>query len=260
MKFTLIKTKLSIIEKICLTGMFTALAMVCQKLFAVNYIPVIPFVRLSFGGPAIIIFSSILLGPIYGAIVGFGSDVLGYLLLDQSGMGFMPQISMIYGLLGFASYFIFSFVCMAKKRKVILGIEIASFAAIWVAITLYVLLNKQIALYGSIYDVPLLAKILVPSITGVLLAGLVVFSILYKGKDAKPIISPLHICFASFICDLLILVIFGSIMKGWAFGFQTYAAILLCQAMILFFNVVLDTALISVFLRFTKKYFVEENA
>ena len=69
MKINWIKTNLSPIQKICLAGLFTALAVIMQKVVAVNYIPVLPFVRVSFCGPALIIFASILLGPIYGALV-----------------------------------------------------------------------------------------------------------------------------------------------------------------------------------------------
>ena len=59
MKFRFIKTNIPVIQKICLTGLFIALSMVLQKVIAVNYIAAFPFVRLSFGGPALIIFSSI---------------------------------------------------------------------------------------------------------------------------------------------------------------------------------------------------------
>ena len=87
-------------------------------------------------------------------------------------------------------------------------------------------------------------------------AGIVLFSHLYNPKEDNPFMSPLHICFGSFICDLFIVVLFGSIMKAWAFGFATFLAIILCQAMVMFINVTLDTLFICVFQRYTKKYFV----
>ena len=46
-------------------------------------------------------------------------------------------------------------------------------------------------------------------------------------------------------------------MKAWAFGFNLFITIFLCQALVMFVNVVLDTFFISTFQRFTKKYFVE---
>lgn len=256
MKIKWIKTNLTPIQKICLAGLFMALTVILQKVVAINYLAFAPFVRLSFGGPALIIFSSILLGPIYGAFVGLGSDLLGYLIFDPRTYPPYLQITAIYTLLGFVSYFVFSLVFSLKNRKVMFGIEVASFFLVWLAISLFVLLNQEITLFSSTYQIPLLGKILVPTISGLIFIGLVLFSIFYKGKDDNPFISPLHICFASFICDFFVIVLFGSVMKAWAFGFQTFLAIILCQAIVMFFNIMLDTIFISTFQRFTKKFFV----
>lgn len=257
MKFRLIKTNIPVIQKICLTGLFIALSMILQKVIAVNYIAAFPFIRLSFGGPALIIFASVLLGPIYGALVGMGSDLLGYIAFDIKAYPLYPQITAIYTLLGFVAYFVFSFVNSIKNRKLILGVEIASLTVIWIAVSLFVILNNQITVMSTTHTIVPLVKVLVPVISGVIFAGLVVFSVLYKGKDEKPVFSPLHICFASFICDFFVLVLFGSTMKALSFGTATFMAILLCQALVMFFNVMLDTMFISIFQKYTKKYFVE---
>ena len=82
MKLQFFKTNLTVIQKICLSGLFMALIVILQKVVAVNYLAFAPFVRISFGGPALIIFASVLLGPIYGALIGMGSDLLGYLIFD----------------------------------------------------------------------------------------------------------------------------------------------------------------------------------
>ena len=257
MKFRFIKTNIPVIQKICLTGLFIALSMILQKVIAVNYIAAFPFIRLSFGGPALIIFASVLLGPIYGALVGMGSDLLGYIAFDIKAYPLYPQITAIYTLLGFVAYFVFSFVNSIKNRKLILGVEIASLTAIWIAVSLFVILNNQITVMSTTHTIIPLVKVLVPAISGVIFAGLIVFSVLYKGKDEKPVFSPLHICFASFICDFFVLVLFGSTMKALSFGTATFMAILLCQALVMFFNVMLDTMFISIFQKYTKKYFVE---
>ena len=261
MKIFLFKTNLSHIQKICLAGLFVALITVLQKVVAINYLAFAPFIRVSFGGPALIIFASILLGPIYGAFIGMASDLLGYFVFDIKAFPFFPQVTAIYTLLGFSAYFIFSLVQSIKNRKALSIIEIATLSIIWVGVSLYVILSNEIKLFSSpssTYPVSLLAKILVPSILGLMFVGIILFSHLYKGKDDNPLMSPLHVCFASFICDLFIIVIFGSIMKAWAFGFATFLAIILCQAMVLFINVTLDTLFICAFQRFTKKYFVSD--
>lgn len=247
MKIKWIKTNLTPIQKICLAGLFMALAVILQKVVAINYIPVLPFVRVSFCGPALIMFSSVLLGPVYGMLVGIASDLLGYLIFDPRTYPPFLQITAIYAVLGFFSYFVFSLVRSIKSRKIMLGIEIVSLSAIWVASSLFLFLNNQ---------VELVFKIVVPIVSGLLFIGLILFSVLYKGKENDPFISPLHICFASFVCDFLFLLLFGSLMKAWAFGFQIFVTIFLCQAIVMFVNVMLDTVFISSFQKFTKKYFL----
>ena len=256
MKLQFFKTNLTVIQKICLSGLFMALIVILQKVVAINYLAFAPFVRISFGGPALIIFASVLLGPIYGALIGLGSDLLGYLIFDPRMYPPYLQITAIYTLLGFLAYFIFSLVFSIKNRKVLAGIEIASLSLIWAGVSAFVILSNQITLFSSTYDVPLLSKILIPCVLGIMFIGIILFSLLVKAKDENPYMSPLHICFASFLCDLLIIVLFGSVMKAWAFGFATFLAIILCQAMVMFVNVMLDTLFISTFMRFTKKYFV----
>ena len=248
MKFKWIKTNISPIQKICLTGLFIALAVICQKVMAVNYIPALPIVRVSFCGPALIIFASVILGPFYGMIVGAASDLLGYLIFDPRTNPMFIQITLIYAVLGFASYFVFSFVRSITNKKLMLGIEIGTLLVIWTAATVFLITNAK---------VELVFKIIVPIASGLLFIGLILFSIFFKGKEDNPFISPLHICFASFICDFLFLLWFGSLMKAWAFGFNIFITIFLCQALVMFVNVVLDTFFISTFQRFTKKYFVE---
>ena len=259
MKFGLLKTNLSVIQKICLSGLFIALVVILQKVVAINYLGFAPFVRISFGGPALIIFASILLGPIYGAFIGMASDLLGYLIFDPRMYPPYLQITAIYTVLGFVSYFIFSFVFSIKNRKALSIIEIIVLALIWAAVSAYVMFSSQITLFSSTYDVPMLTKVLVPSLLGVMFVGVILFSLLIKPKDNNILTSPLHICFASFICDFFVLVLFGSVMKAWAFGFATFLAIILCQAMVMFVNIVLDTCFISTFQRFAKKYYVEDS-
>ena len=259
MKFQLLKTNLTVIQKICLSGLIMALVIILQKVVAINYLAFAPFVRISFGGPALIIFASVLLGPIYGALIGLGSDLIGYLIFDPRMYPPYLQITAIYTLLGLVAYFVFSFVFSIKNRKALTIIEIIVLTLIWAAVSAYVVFSNQISLFSSTYDVPLLSKILIPSILGMMFVGVILFSVLYKPNDADSGFSPLHICFASFLCDLFVIVLFGSVMKAWAFGFATFLAILLCQAMVLFVNVMLDTLFISAFLKFSKKYFVNRE-
>jgi len=254
----LIKTRLTVIQKICLSGLIMALVVILQKVVAINYLAFAPFVRVSLGGPALIIFASVLLGPVYGLFIGIGSDLLGYLIFDPRMYPPYLQITAIYALLGFVSYFVFSFVFSIKNRKVLSITEIVVLAVIWSIIAIFVLSRNEITLFSSTYELSALSKALVCSISGVIFLAIILLSILIKPKDNNIYTSPLHICFASFICDFFVLVLFGSVMKAWAFGFATFLAIIICQALVMFFNVFIDTFFISAFQRFTKKYFVED--
>ena len=256
MKLQLLKTNLSVVQKICLSGLFIALVVVLQKVVAINYLAFAPFVRVSLGGPALIIFSSILLGPIYGMFIGLASDLLGYFVFDASGFPLFLQVTAIYALLGFVSYFVFSLVLSIRNSKALKIIEIAFTSIIWVGISLFVLLNNQITPFSTTYQLTPLTKALVISISGFIFLAIILMSFLIKPKDDSVYASPLHICFASFICDFFVLVLFGSAMKAWAFVNSTFIAILISQALIMFFNVFIDTVLISAFQHFCKKYYI----
>ncbi len=257
----LFNNHLSVIQKICLSGLFIALAMILQKVLAINYIPIIPFLRISIGGPALIIFSSIFLGPIYGMCIGAFSDILGYFIFDPKTMGFFPQITAIYFLLGLVPFFIFWLFKKVKNDKLMLVIEGTSFVAIIVAVALYLFLNTNLQLYGSTYQLELWQKILIPSLMFVLFSGLFVSSILFNmhyKKDNLPM-SPVSISFSCFVTEVLVMVLFGTLMKGWAFGFNTFPMILICQLIVMFINIPLNTWLIILMLRITKRFYSNEE-
>ena len=256
MKFGLLKTNLTVVQKICLSGLIMAIVVILQKVVAINYLAFAPFVRVSLGGPALIMFASVLLGPVYGLFIGIGSDLLGYLIFDPRIYPPYLQITAIYALLGFISYFVFSFVYSIKNTKALTTIEIAFTSIIWATISLFMLLNNKIKLFSSTYDLTVLSKVLVISISGVIFLSINLISNFVKPKDNSVYASPLHICFASFICDFFVLVLFGSVMKAWAFGFATFLAIIICQALVMAFNVFIDTFFISAFQHFAKKYYV----
>ena len=255
----LLSTRLSPIQKICLSGLFIAVVTVLQKVLAINYIPIIPFLRISLGGPAMIIFSSIFLGPVYGFFIGAASDVLGYFILDPKMLGYFPQITAIYGLLGLLSFFIFWLFKLVKKDKLLLFLEALVFAFLIAGVAVFLGMSTNLQLYSSTYTLALWQKITIPCILFVLLSGLFVSSILFNRKyqkDSLPI-SPITISFSCFIIELIVMVIFGTLMKGWAFGFKTYPMILLCQIVVMFINVPLNTWLIILMLRLTNRFYKE---
>ena len=247
------KTNISTINKICLTGLFIALATILQKVLAVNYLPALPFLRVSFGGPALIIFSSILLGPIYGAVVGAGSDFLGYFVFDLSGRAFAPQITAIYALLGFLAYFVFYGVKAIKNKMAIFVIEDIIFAACFAWLTYFLVTYSYPPEFTWI-------RVVGPISLGVLFIGLVTFLLIFNKKGNIPLgHNVFQISLCAFILDALVLVAFGTYMKAIVFGMESYPIIVVCQVIVMFFNVTISTIVLCILLKLCKKYFVYDN-
>ena len=233
---------LSIIQKISLAGIFIVLIALFQKVFAVNYIPVLPFVRISFGGPALIIFSSILLGPWFGLLVGAASDIVGFYIFDPKLFGTAPffQITFIYALLGFGSYFIYRLFQTIKNEKLLLGIEISVFSLLLIGLVLFVSLDYNINL-STLY------RILIPVVSLILLVITVLAQLLtsksFKKREID--IPVINVGFACFVIEMTIMVAFGVAMKTWAFSSSTFYIILISQIIVAFFNIPLNTFLVS---------------
>jgi len=260
MKNLIIKNNLSVIQKITLAGLFIAIITILQKVVAINYIALVPFVRISFGGCALLIFASFFLGPWYGLLIGAASDILGYFIFDPKTMGFFPQITAIYTLMGFASFFFFILVRIIKSKKLMIIIEYSTFAAFLTAITLFICLSNNITLYSSVYTIETWQKITIPIVLFVLFSLLVVINFFIdryfkKKADNRVLFNVYQISFACFLIEVTIMIMFGTLMKGFAFGFQTYPAILIAQILVAFFNIPINTFIISYIMRLTKRYY-----
>ena len=233
---------LTIVQKIALAGIFIVLIALFQKVFAVNYIPVLPFVRISFGGPALIIFASILLGPWFGLLVGAASDIIGFYIFDPKLMGSAPffQITFIYALLGFGSYFIYKLFTTIKNQKLMFGIELGTFISLLIGLVLFVSLDYQV-------DLTTWERVLIPTVSFTLL-GLTLFVqvfVSYKFKQKGIDINVFNVGFACFVIEMTIMVAFGVAMKTWAFSSSSFLIILISQIIVAFFNIPLNTFLVS---------------
>ena len=255
-----LKNNLSAIQKITLAGLFIAIITILQKVIAINYIAVVPFVRISFGGCALLIFSSFFLGPWYGLLIGAASDILGYFIFDPKTMGFFPQITAIYSLMGLSSYFFFILVRFIKSKKLMIVLEYGTFIAFFTAITLFICLNNEVTLYSSTYTIETWQKIVLPIVLFVLFALLVVLNFFMdryfkKKEDSRIYFNVYQISFACFLIEVIVMVMFGTLMKGFAFGFQTYPVILITQILVAFFNIPINTFIISYIMRLTKRFY-----
>lgn len=241
---------LSMVQKIALAGIFIILIALFQKIFAVNYIPVLPFVRISFGGPALIIFSSILLGPWFGLLVGAASDIVGFYIFDPKMFGSAPffQITFIYALLGFASFFIYKFFQVVKNEKLLLTIEVVVFTILLIGLTLFSALDYQV-------DLAIVYRILIP-VGSLILLALTLFTQLFVSRYFKKReinINVSAIGFACFVIEMTIMIAFGVLMKWWAFSGSTFIIILVSQIIVAFFNIPLNTFLVSYIMYLSNK-------
>ena len=250
MKFFKGYIDLTIVQKIALAGIFIVLVALFQKVFAINYIPVLPFVRISFGGPALIIFSSILLGPWFGLLVGAASDIIGFYIFDPKLMGTAPffQITFIYALLGFASWFIYKLVTLIKSEKLMLIIESSFFLVLLTGVTLFS------ALYYGV-NLSIAERTIIPVVSLTLLSLTLITQIFltkyFKKKEME--VSPIHVGFASFIIEITIMLAFGVAMKTWAFSSASFLLILVSQVIVTFFNIPLNTFLVSYIMYLSKR-------
>ena len=103
--------KLSQVQKIVLSAMFLALA-IALTYFAKLIQPNGGYLRFSLT-PAIIIFSSLTVGPFYGCLVGVASDLLPAVIIPQGQINFL--ITVVYGLLGLVPFFLMKMVCLFKE-------------------------------------------------------------------------------------------------------------------------------------------------
>lgn len=242
--------KLSIVQKISLAGILIVLVALFQKVFAINYIPISPFVRISFGGPALIIYSSILLGPWFGLLVGAASDIIGFYIFDPKNFGVAPffQITFIYALLGLSAYFVYMLVDKIQNKKLMIGTELIVYFLLLLGATLFCSLDYSVNLATW-------ARILIPCVSLILLSFMFTISVLLdkhfvkKGYDIKVI----NTCFSCFVLEIFVMVIFGSIMKAWAFSAFTFWIIFVSQVVVAFFNIPLNTFLISYIINLSKR-------
>jgi len=250
-----LKSNISPIGKITLAALFIALTVICQKVLAVNNLPFAPFLRVSFGGPALIIFSSIILGPFYGLLVGAGSDLLGMFVLDPN--PWMFQITLWYSCLGFFSYFIFNLVRNIKFNKATIVIESLVLIILFALLSVSVWVINSFTLFSTTYTLVLWQKILIQSCLAIFLAIILIILFVLNKRINNPICDTNNIFLAMFIIELVIMVIVGVLMKSWAFGFTTFIPILLTQIMVGFFNLPLNVVICNIFLNISKKYFVQ---
>ena len=253
--------KLDTVQKITLSGIFLALVIIFTRFLAIQYIPVIPFVRISLG-PALIIFSSLLLGPIYGGVIGGLSDFLGILLVPNP-QGFMinPFITLIYTLLGVLPWVTLFVIKRIKMTKSAPYIFFGAILAIWLFVLFFLIFNDSIMLYGMTYQFDVLSKsliIIISFVLSVLMSVAIFFTnryIVRKNLNTTLLATPYQVAFVALVVEILLMLILGSIVKAYFFGVD-FMFIFFSQAVVLFINIPLNTFVTSYLLVLSSRLYV----
>lgn len=232
--------------KMSLAGLFLALTIIFTRFISIQNIPALPFVRLSLG-PALIIFSSIFLGPFYGALVGGASDILGILLVPNSAYGINPLFTLVYALLGLLPYFIYKLTKYMKNEKI--SILILSLILLSLLIFTGIYGFKEEEIFGKSYD---LTTKIITFICLILLSLLLVGSIFFIKKKYPNNDEVYSIALTSLLTELVVMLILNSIVKSVFFEID-FMVIFFFQTIVFFIDVPLNTLVVSFLLSLTKK-------
>ena len=244
------------IRKITLTGLLLALVIIFTRFLSIQNIPVIPFVRISIG-PALIIFSSIYLGPIYGAIIGAGSDILGIVMVPNAlGYSINPLFTLAYGLLGVLPWVIYKLVKLIKKPQISYICSISALFLLLAGLSIFLFTTDSFTLFGSTYSFELWQKFLIVGLSLVLSIGSMVAvyftNRMFNRKFSELEISPYSVAFASLVSEFLILLILNSIFKMIFFE-VSFLVVFFAQAIVFFIDIPLNTLIITYLLLLLKK-------
>ena len=241
--------KIKPVQKISLAAMLLILTVVGTRIPALFSIPSFEFVRLSLG-PAFIIFSSIVLGPFYGALIGAASDLLGAIVFPQT-LGTIgtinPFITLMYGLMGALAWLVFFLIKKIKKTKILTIVLFSVVAAVYLFLLIYLLSNNSITSFGGVvYNFNTAMKIIIIALATILSAGFVISYIYFakyfesKYKEVNAIIDYRQISFIVFVCELLICLIMGSFVKSFMYGVDFFV-IFFIQSIMFFIDIILNS-------------------
>lgn len=238
--------KISPVAKISLSGLILALVIIFTRFLSIQNIPVIPFVRISIG-PALIIFSSIFLGPLYGAVIGGASDILGILLVPNAlGYAINPWFTLIYTVLGILPWCFFKLFKLIKNEKTSFIGVVAILAALYAFVLIYGL-TQDLGLKTYI-------KIIIFVSVFVLLAGTAV-GLFFINRKMKDGVVPVNVvAMTVLLSEILVMLIANSIVKSIFFEVNFFV-VFFSASIVFFIDIPLNTIVVSYLLKLANKVF-----
>ena len=240
--------KLTILQRMTLTALMITLYMVATRFIMV---PVTDFVRLS-AGVAILIFSSILLGPISGAVVGIAGDLLGIAIAPYLGMAYNPFMTISYGLMGATPGLIMMLFRKVKGKDLIYSILFfALLSVIVISLTVYMATAKEITLFNHLFKINLAARIVVPIMAFILMGlfGLFTYALnrrFKKRREQYPnLASPYQISFIVVVIEVVFTLFINVFAKMWLMGFYNFEIIFFPSLFIAFIYLPVNTLIVT---------------
>ena len=204
---------------------------------------------------ALIVFASIFLGPIYGAVIGGASDILGILLVPNAlGYSINPWFTLIYTLLGIVPWCFYKLFNLIKNKKISLAVVVSVLLALWIFVLVYGLTASEIN--GHTFE--LYIKIIIFAVSFVLI-GLTAFAIIMIKKHfSTDDVSVYNIALVVLITETLVMLIGNSIVKAYFFEIDLLVIVFM-QAIVFFIDIPLNTILVTYLMKLAKRVFLKEN-
>lgn len=208
-----------LIRKITLSGMLIAIAIILERVIS---IPIGLTNRIAFGS-AVVIASSLIVGPFYGMIVGASTDIFGFMLFNTTGLAFTPFVTVGYVVLGFLPYFLYRlFQGPMFKRfgvHILLGLlTLISTYAIYFAYAndSFTFRNGPEVLVIELDQVAF--RIVGPIVLITVFFGFVGFIQWLKNFTKSQVLKPMTVALMVFIVEILITIIWGGLWRSIYFG------------------------------------------
>jgi len=132
--------KMTLMLKISYSALFIALGIILSRFVSLPSLFGLPFLKVGLT-PSLVMFSSLYLGPLWGAIVGTFADIFGAILVPQGG-AFNPLYTIPATLTGLVPYFIYRIFDHKSDKKAPISLSIILFL-LSLFLTLFFTLNDS---------------------------------------------------------------------------------------------------------------------
>lgn len=252
--------KFTKLQLITLTAVFLALDIIATRFLGVY---ITPYVRLSVG-VSITIYSSILLGPISGALIGGGADILGILLYNASGVAINPFMTIAYAIMGAVpGLFIILFKKIKMNDKLSFIIFNSFLILIWIGILIFALNTTSIKIFNNVLVFNLVAKILIPVISFIVMILISLFFVYMdkkfkKNDEEKFSINFYQIGFIVLFIEVVFTLFINTFIKVFFYGIA-FEVIFFPALLLAFIYIPLNTSIDYFMLKLTSKIYKNHN-